>query len=263
MRSLKRNVERNRRRFVKKAEIALLATMLATASIPAVPVWAYGVVPLEYKESLNIPAGATKIDISEGKISNGIIDIKLDEDGGKYVLTGSNKIKDSFVDVQINVPARTTVDIYLDDLDIVNDDSINDSELTTTTWKLHNVSPIVVDGTANVHVMSKSTIKGVSDLFTVNGTLNFVDSKDNASLTFDFSKKLEKAMFVYVSKGTGKVHFYKANVNIKTGDYSSVENDALFVIDKGNLNVDGLVNFYSVCLNTYQVENVNWGRMRG
>lgn len=259
MRSLKRNIERNRRKIAKKAAIALLASMMITVSAPAFPVYAYGVEPLMYTESSVVPADATVINISNGKISNGIIEIKLDQDGGKYVLTGTNEIKDSFVDVQINVPARTTVDIYLKDLEICNDDSINDSDYTSSIGELRNVSPIVINGTANVHVMSDSTIEGVSDLFTVNGTLNFVDSKDEASLTFDFSKKLEKAMFVYVSKGTGKVHFYKANVYINTGDYSPVKNDALFVIDKGNLNVNGLVYFDRVCLNTYQVENVNLG----
>ena len=274
MRSLKRNMERNRRKLAKKATIALLAAMVATASLPSFPVYAYGVEPLMYTESLDIPDDATVIDISKGKISNGIIEINLNQDGGKYVLTGTNNIKDSFVDVQINVPVRTTVDIYLKDLDICNDDSINDSDCTTTVGDLKNVSPIVIDGTANVHVMSNSTIKGVSDLFTVNGTLNFVDSVDNASLTFDFSKKLEKAMWVYVSSGTdGKVHFYKANVIINTGSYSRVENDALFVIDKGNLNVNVNVNedekkkkiiaFGTVCLNTYKVENVYLGEYNG
>ena len=261
MRSLKRSVERNRRKLVKKAEVALLATMMASASFPAFPVYAYGVEPLMYTESSVIPNDVEEIDISKGAISNGIIEIKLDKNGGAYKLTGTNYDKNNacYVDVKIYVPDRTTVDIYLDGLAICNDDSMNDDAYTTTSGDLKNVSPIVINGTANVHVMSDSTIKGVSDLFTVNGTLNFVDSKDNASLTFDFSKYLKNAMQVYVSDGTGKVHFYKANVNINTGDYYRVENNALFVIDKGNLNVNGLVYLDRVCLNTYQVENVDLG----
>ena len=93
------------------------------------------------------------------------------------------------VDVQIVVADRVKANLNFDGLNIVNNFGYDTSGFTTCAMETPSdvVSPIVVKGTANIHVISNSEIAALTDFFSVDGELNFVDSKDSAKLTFLFT----------------------------------------------------------------------------
>ena len=163
------------------------------------------------------PTAGDKIDISAVEIHSGRIEVVINN-SGSYTFTGNNKRNDAYVDVSIIIQGGVEADIYFDNFYIVNDDF----EYTETTSIMATndsiVNPIVVEGTANVHVKSNSEIKAVSDLFEVSGKLNFIDSEGEASLNCSISKIMSGGEYTLscplVLSGNGEVSFKDAKVNV-------------------------------------------------
>ena len=193
---------------------------------------------------VNRPAPDSTTDISECTISDEKIKVTIDQDGS-YTFTGTNEIGGAYVDVSILIESGVTADLYFDDFKIVNDDF--DCNETSSIFSAEGlvVNPIVVQGTANVHVMSDSEIKAVCDLFAVSGTLNFVNSEGNATLDCALSK-IDRAKgcleMPQIISQSGEVHFKDANVCFTNQDmygesYSS--NYFYFAKDSVTVCLDG------------------------
>ena len=106
--------------------------------------------PAPTHETLS-PQDNDRVNISDVDITNGTIDVEI-ANSGTYTLTGTNERNGAYVDVCIKVASPATVDLYFDGLNIVNDDSLVDSEQTTSYGYSDSISPIVVDGTVNLHI---------------------------------------------------------------------------------------------------------------
>lgn len=213
MRKLRRSVERHQRsrKLASAATMAMLATSLFVAGsvehVYAAPrANAYGIV-VQASEIDNIQT----IDISQATINNGRIYINIDSSGA-YKLTGSNLRNGAYVDVQIVVGSKATVDLYLDNLNIVNDDCVDTSLFSSSFFSSDSVSPIVVYGTANVRVLSNSSISAIEKYFTVDGRLNFVDSVEDATLTCGLQTYLPGLMEARCADGRGTIAFQGAKV---------------------------------------------------
>lgn len=193
---------------------------------------------------VNRPAPDSTTNISECTISDEKIKVTIDQDGS-YTFTGTNEIANAYVDVSILIESGVTADLYFDDFHIVNDDFVCNETSTVFSAEGLVVNPIVVQGTANVHVKSDSEIRAVCDLFAVSGTLNFVDSEDDATLGCALST-IDRAdsclgMTQIISQ-SGKVHFKDANVSFTNQDmggksYSS--NGFYFAKDPVKVCLDG------------------------
>lgn len=267
MRKLKRNVERNKRNLsviAGKTAVAMLAASVAVAGMPA---YVCAGEPVSVVRRSVVPADATVIDISAAPITNGRINVEISENGA-YKLTGSNIRNDAYVDVQIKVLQRTTVDLYIDDLHILNDDSVDDSLMTTTYGFTDSIAPFIIDGTANVYILSDSTIEAVASSLTVNGTLNIEDSEGDASLTFGLSKVLPRLMGWNIDSGVGKVYFNGGHVIFKATTTSgesygeSVNNPLQLILAGGKVTFDGrFISFFgdmNIYSNVYRLDNVTF-----
>ncbi len=219
MRKLKRSVERynKERKILTAASCVALSVALAFAG-PAMTVSAaspiYGNVP----SSVSFE-NAKEYNVSDRTlIKNGEITINIDEDGS-YVLKGTNSINNSYVDVKINVAKSANVNLLLDDLHIINDDTTTVASGTSIPGAPDGKSPITVEGTANVYIKKDSSIEAVANFFTVNenGKINFVKSEENnATLTCYPATKIKGYEWADASCGTGIISFLGANVEINT-----------------------------------------------
>ena len=251
MRKLRRCVERNQRgkKVLGKAAMAVLAASLAMTTLP---VYSYADVNYTIENLINAHgetiSNVKVIDISKATISNGKISILIEEDGA-YMLKGSNFIAGAYVDTQITVGSHATVDLYLDGLEIFNDDynvSMEEGdELSTYAGDSSFVSPFVIYGTANIYVQSNSTIRAITDYFTIQGVANFIESKNNAQLTCGLSKKLNYFSLPVCMTGNGNANFKGAKVKLlnetQTGEkYSEMSSDSPYDSLRYNLYSDDL-----------------------
>lgn len=110
---------------------------------------------------------------------------------GSYTFKGENKRSDGFyADVQIKVDASANAEILFDGCTIINDDGeagVNSSGLPD--MFLHDaVTPLVVNGVAQISVSNDSLIEATYEYFNGNGTVRFENSVGDAKLTFRLSK---------------------------------------------------------------------------
>ena len=209
------------------------------------------------------PQDNDRVNISDVEITNGTIDVEI-ANSGTYTLTGSNERNGAYVDVCIKVAPQATVDLYFDKLNIVNDDSLVDSEQTTSYGYSDSISPIVVDGTVNLHISGDSTIAAVSDYFTVNGTLNFVGDTEGGTLTASASKILPRFMEPKVTAGNGEIHYQGGKVVIKTstassGKYSWMGNECKIYFESTNAVFEGNIALKNLYTSLSSLDGINWG----
>lgn len=106
---------------------------------------------------------------------------------GSYTFEGENKRSDGvYADVQINVPAGVEADITFNGCHIINDDGESGGFYSITPENA--VTPLNIAGTAKIHVQADSYIEATYLFFTGAGTVWFVDSVGEATLTFQLSK---------------------------------------------------------------------------
>lgn len=209
------------------------------------------------------PENGTTVNITEVNITNGTIDVEI-ANSGTYTLTGSNERNGAYVDVCIRVASQATVDLYFDGLNIVNDDSLVDSEQTTSYGYSDSISPIVVDGTVNLHISGDSTIAAVSDYFTVNGTLNFVRDAEGGTLTASASKILPRFMEPKVTAGNGEIHYQGGKVVIKTstassGKYSWMASECKIYFESTNAVFEGNIKLKNLYTSLSSLDGINLG----
>ena len=188
------------------------------------------------------PKDGNTIDLNKVEIESGRINVVI-ENSGSYTLKGSNERGEAYVDVSIIIEQGVVADLYFDNFHIVNDDF--DYTETTSIFSADKliVNPIVVNGTANVHVQSDSEIKAVTDFFKVSGTLNFVDSVENAKLNCSLSKVMRTPIepgsedYYWLSNAliiskSGEVHFKDANVHFENSDMEGLSYSRLDLTDQ-------------------------------
>lgn len=236
-----RKMDANKEKKDKMKKIAgrtAYALMAATFAIPgtAIPLWAeepdLSVIPLY--STLPGPSSTKSLlswhyatpdifddtyDLDEMKVEEGKLSITIKKNG-KYRLTGSNLREGAYIDTQITVEQGVTADLYFDNLQIVNDDHLDLSSLTTSFFSTDGVPPIVVNGKANVHLIGSSTIQATDEFFKVDGELNFVDGAEDASLEIGLSEYLTKGYYslalLTIAEGKGKICFQGGKVTINT-----------------------------------------------
>lgn len=247
MRKLGRSNERNRRKkIMSKAVIAMLTASLVVLG-PAASVHA------------DMP---TTININECELTNNTIKVEFTQNGS-YTLTGSNIVGDKRIDATFTVPSGKEADIYLDGVDIYNGYYLSPGCSST------EAKPVfIINGTANIHVRSNSSITGLCDMFRVNGVLNFIESTGEATLTVNRSISGDfYGTYPMISGDKGKVHYKGANVtfvNKVKGGEGTADGDA--VPCKGQTYIDcgvipqtegGPVIFDDVCLTAYRVPGMD------
>lgn len=209
------------------------------------------------------PQDNDRVNISDVDITNGTIDVEI-ANSGTYTLTGTNERNGAYVDVCIKVASQATVDLYFDGLNIVNDDSLVDSEQTTSYGYSDSISPIVVDGTVNLHISGDSTIAAVSDYFTVNGTLNFVRDAEGGTLTASASKILPRFMEPKVTAGNGEIHYQGGKVVIKTSTapneaYTEMYSTCKIYFESTNAVFEGNIKLKNLYTSLSSLDGINWG----
>lgn len=228
MRKIERNVKRKniKKKIVGYAAMAvLMATMIIGGSVTSANASGlnrgYTIAALSELSS-NIEK-AKLIDISKVPINDNKISITISE-SGDYKLTGTNLINVGttespdwvYVDVTIKVTSNVVANLYLDGLHIVNDDHRDESHMGSSApgGDMDGVSPFIIQGVANVYVINDSTIDVVEKSCDVAGELNFVESKNNATLKIGLSCKLGYDYWLDIIAGGGLVSFLDANVSI-------------------------------------------------
>lgn len=209
------------------------------------------------------PETGTTVNITDVNITNGTIDVEIDN-SGTYTLTGSNERNGAYVDVCIHVASQATVDLYFNGLNIVNDDSLDDAKQTTSYGYSDSISPIVVDGTVNLHISGDSTIAAVSEYFTVNGTLNFVGDTEGGTLTASASKILPRLMEPQVTAGNGEIHYQGGKVVIKTSTasneaYTEMYSTCKIYFESTNAVFEGNIKLKNVYTSLSSLDGINWG----
>lgn len=205
--------------------------------------------PITRQVSIN--PGET-LDISTIVVTNvNKIEINISK-SGSYTLKGSNQYNGAYVDVQIIVADRVTADLNFDGLTIVNNnDYVSTATTTVPAMTSDNVSPLVVNGTANVHVKSNSSMKALGDFFTVNGTLNFVDSVGTSSLAFSLTREPDRYLSeVIADNSTGRVCFKDAYVKFSGNNLEyTICNSKDIYLEGKNVSFEG-INFNYVTIRT-------------
>lgn len=231
-----------------------------------------------------VPSDNEIIDIGAVELSDeGKIEINITNDG-TYTFTGSNHYAsaDAYIDVSITVAADVTADIYLDNLNICNDDYV--CTVTTSTPGVpvssygNIVKPFVINGTANVYVTSNSQIAAISDFFEVkgDGTLNFIEAK--GGLSFAPSTHMissENANFSfndpYIFNGTGSVHMTDADFTVSnealdnSKTFGSLDlyytngdsnRDTKIYVESENVHIDGNTTIHRIYTDLIDLSNL-------
>lgn len=261
MRKLGRSNERNRRKkIMSKAVIAMLTASLVVLG-PAASVHAD--MPGGGSSAVMLTAELpTTIKINECGLTDGAIKVEFTQNGS-YKLTGSNKVNGKYYDATFTVPSGKEADIYLDGVDIYN------GYYLSAGCSSSEATPVfIINGTANIHVSSNSSITGLCEMFRVNGVLNFIESTDGATLTVNrsISGAFYEGPYPMIS-GNGEVHYKGANVTfVNKVKYGEGTTDGDSVPCKGHTYIDcdvvpqtegGLVEFEDVCLTAYRVPGVD------
>lgn len=148
---------------------------------------------------------------------------------GAYTFTGVNQRSDGeYADVAIIIGSLAEADVNFDGCHIKNDDG----ECNFYYGMQDDIVPLTVDGIAKIHVLGNSTIETVYEFIAGNGTLYFVDSNEESTLTFQLSKKVADLYRVYIERDYAVVHFQDANVVFK-GQTESGENYGANLMDWG------------------------------
>ncbi|MBP9995942.1 MAG: hypothetical protein KBT19_01540 [Lachnospiraceae bacterium] len=175
---------------------------------------------------------------------NGKIEVAISENGS-YTFKGNNERNGAYVDVSITVDAGVEANIHLDGLEICNDDYVCSATTNYFYPSLYGtyVKPFIINGTANIYVDSDSEIDAVSDLFMVNGTLNFVESAGELSLAPSTRMVSSEDSDFYLSapiicSGSGELHLTAASFNVSrtTVDAEQFQFDRPFAIYNTNEN---------------------------
>lgn len=236
-----------------------------------------------------VPSDNAIIDIGNVELSDeGKIEINITNDG-KYTFTGSNHYAsaDAYIDVSITVAADVTADIYLNELNICNDDYV-----CTVTTEIPSgsasdygslVKPFVINGTANVYVTSNSQIAAVSDFFEVkgDGTLNFIEA--NGGLSFAPSTHMVSSEqgydgrhhsfnTPYIFNGTGSVHMTNANFTVSnealdnSKTFGSLDlyytnwdsdRDTKIYVESKNVHIEGNTKIHRIYTNLIDLGNLS------
>lgn len=253
MRELRRSIGNNRRKgLISTATVAILVTSLVVSG-PVSNVRAG--ITREYKGAamLSATSEGTVINISE-LAEDGPIEKTITE-SGSYTLKGSNRIGDEYVDTTITVKRGAVVDLYLDGLEINN--GYTTKPIMPGFDDVVSADVFRINGTANIHVKSNSTITAIQNIFNVEGMVNFVESVDSATLTLKRPEGSNGWTLNMVS-GSGEVHYKGANVTLINGaGATDIEYCKGKTYLDGNvaptIGEGGPIMFNDICVTVYKV----------
>lgn len=204
------------------------------------------ILPSINAEALTISeAGATTYDISTmvPDENTGIITINIDANG-TYIFTGTNlrnagTASECYIDVQVNVAENVVANFIFDALELANN---SDGASSGAEYKNN---PFVIAGTVNLYIKSDSSIKESGSCYRAyafygEGTLNIMESDDNASLSIPDAKYIS----INVNGGNLKAgELYYGKLNINDGCISSTK---LYINDSDTIITGGYAKLGSV-----------------
>lgn len=218
------------------ATALMVIPMLGSISTPINPL-----APAEVMAEVPDTTSATTIDISKATIENEKITINIDKDG-TYILTGSNLVNEAYVDTSIIVVNGVNADIILDGLDIINDDGY-----AASGDGINTISPLIIDGTANIYTKTKSSIKALYGAINVNGTLNIIGDEGS-----DYSK-VDELNFEVNENSLQRPQLItgSGNINVKGGKTNFNFNGGTYTLPCGFKALGGIINM----INSYDFNN--------
>lgn len=252
-----------RKRFFSTALVAMLTTSLAVSG-PVASVHADTSVGGNSAVMLTAEQTIPTIEINKYGLTDGAIKVDFTQNGS-YTLTGSNLVEGKRIDATFTVPSGKEVDIYLEGVDIYN------GYYLSAGCSSEEAKPVfIINGTANIHVSSNSSITGLCEMFRVNGVLNFIGSTGEATLTVNRSIYGDfYGTYPMISGDKGEVHYKGARVTfvnkVNGGDGDPVPCKGYTYIDCDVVpqTQGGPVEFEFVYLTAYQVPGMDSLKLKG